>query len=591
MRPIRYEVHIPRPHTHLYHVEATVRGVGEDADVDMQLPAWTPGSYLIREYAQFVRDVEARDPDGNRLRVRKTGKTTWQVDTNTVNQFTLSYKVYGHDLGVRQNHLDEGHGFLNPPSTFMAPAGRIGDGAELRIHAPDGWRVWCALPRPEEAHDFFEAEDLDALYDAPLEMGPHESWTFEALGKEHELVVWGEPEFDVDKMCQDMKALVEANARMFGGELPYERYLTILLLTDGARGGLEHRDSTALMYPRDGFGSPGEAPYTDEKYVDFLTLFAHEHFHVWNVKRIRPVSLGPFDYTTENDTRDLWTIEGVTSYYQHVVMLRAGRISVESFLATVARDIGRLESIPGRFVDSLEAAGFDAWIKLYRSHENNLNATISYYLKGALISMLLDLEMRGLSGGKATLDDLMRHLWHQYSGESGYPYNHYEAAATELTDTQMKEFFETYVRGTDDPEWDDVFHPLGLTLEREREEGGWLGLVTTTSEGKVVVRGVLEGGPAAKAMISPGDSLVAIGGREVPSSGISGMLDRFSPGEDISVHLFRRGDLLERSVTVGERPNEPKALSVREDATDEERARLAAWIGDGALELWDKDAS
>ncbi len=591
MRPIRYEVRIPKPHTHLYHVDVTVRGVGEDAHVDMQLPAWTPGSYLIREYAQFIREVEARDADGNRLRVRKTNKATWRVDTNTVNQFTIRYQAYGHDLGVRQNHLDESHGFINPASLFMAPAGRLNDACELRVELPEGWNVWCSLERPEAAHAFFHAKDLDELYDSPLELGPHESWTFEAGGKPHELVIWGTPDVDVEQLCADMATIVEANAQMFGGELPYERYLTILLLTDGARGGLEHRDSTALMYPRDGFGKPGEsAPYTDDKYIDFLTLFAHEHFHVWNVKRIRPESLGPFDYTAENDTRDLWTIEGVTSYYQYLIMLRAGRISPAKFLDSIAKDIARMEGIPGRFVDSLEQAGFDAWIKLYRSHENNVNSTVSYYLKGALISLALDLEMREVSDGKASLDDLLRHLWVSYSGEAGYPPNHYEVAASELAEAEMYEFFATYVRGTEDPEWDDIFRPFGLQLVRETEDGVWLGVTTQTHGSNQEVRQVLEGSPAHRGMISPGDLIVAVGGRAVPSSGLKDALARFQPGETITVHVFRRGELIERSVTFAERPEAPKSLEVRDDATERELQRLEAWLGEEAKALWEVSA-
>jgi len=430
--PIKFRISAPEPGEHFFHGETTIHGVGEQAHIDVAMPVWTPGSYLVREYAQHVHRFRASGNDQDTRHVRKQDKTTWRVDCRDTASIMLSYDVYAHDLGVRNNHLDATHGFVTPTATFVHPIGRLGDAIELEVAAPEGWDVFCPLDEVVPGRGFFGAADFDELCDSPIEMGAKlERFEFEACGRLHTMVFWGRGNWSRARLERDLPEIIEANASIFGGDVPYEDYLCITLLTDNLYGGLEHRKSTALMYPRHEFDKGEGAldvPVTDEGYLNYLTLFAHEHFHVWHVKRIRPEVLGPFEYGSENYTRDIWTIEGITSYYQELALLRASIVEPVTFLKTLARRIHRLENLPGRRVRSLEEAGFDAWIRLYRPHESNSNVDINYYLKGQLVTMLLDVLIRVETRGERSFDDVLRHLWQHYSGDTGYPEGGLETA-------------------------------------------------------------------------------------------------------------------------------------------------------------------
>lgn len=581
--PVKFRISAPEPGTHFFHVEATIHGLADVAHVDVRLPVWTPGSYLVREYAQHVHGMRASGEDQRVRQARKEDKSTWRIDCRDTNSVMLSYDVYAHDLGVRNNHLDGSHGFVTPTATFVHPVGRLSDAVGLEVAPPEGWEVYCPLAR--EGRDYFEAEDFDALYDAPIEMGRDlESFEFEACGKVHQMVFWGRGNWSEERLARDLPKIVEANASIFGGDVPYKQYLTITLLTDSLYGGLEHRDSTALMYPRHKFESGKgslDAPVTDEGYLDYLTLFAHEHFHAWHVKRIRPEVLGPFEYEKENYTRDIWTIEGITSYYQELAVLRAGIVKPETFLKTLAGRIHRLESLPGRRVRSLEEAGFDAWIRLYRPHESNLNVDINYYLKGQIVTMLLDILIRTETRGESSFDDVLRLLWQQYSGDKGYPEGGLETIIEEVTGVDMMEFFELYIRGTEDLNYSDVLEGIGLELKREYEDENprpWIGVQSESKEGRCVVKSVSTEGPAAATMY-PGDEIVAINGWKVDGANLEERLRLAGIGSVARVHVFRRDELVPSTVQVERKPHDKYTLIVRDNAPDEALEILEAWIG------------
>jgi predicted metalloprotease with PDZ domain len=585
---IRFKVSAPNPHDHLLHVRMEVDAVGEEDHVDLSMPVWSPGSYLIREYSRHVQSLRAFDDDGQKRRTRKLDKATWRVDTSNCNAFVVEYEVFAHDINVRANHLDDTHGFFTGVALYLYPHGREDETVELEVVPPEPkpgeqpWQVYTGLERLEANKNYFVAPDFDVLYDSPVEMGDHDPLEFEVDGKKHQMIFWGSGNFDRDALARDLPKVVAANSDIFGG-LPYDDYLFITLLSDGAGGGLEHLNSTALIYPRHNF-TPGDKPGSpDDGYLNFLGLVCHEHFHVWNVKRIRPANLGPFDYQNENYTRDLWTVEGVTSYYDTLGLLRAGVIDADGYATRLAKRIKQYEQVPGRKLHSLEDASFDAWIKLYRADEHTRNSTVSYYLKGELVCVLLDLHIRHMTQGHHCLDDVLRHLWEQYylADGSGYEEGSYERLVTEVTGVDVGEFFDKYIRGTDELDWDGLLEPVALELERETtsEDTAWLGVSTETRDGRVYVNYVPTGSPAHLSGIYAGDEICAVDGWKVTGDNLSKLIEGHSPGDTIEVHLFRRGELRQYSVELGSNAPDTYSIRTREAASEEARSLLSGWLG------------
>jgi predicted metalloprotease with PDZ domain len=582
---IRFEVSAPNPHDHLYHVRMTVDAVGDDDHVDLSMPVWSPGSYLVREYSRHVQSLRAFGGDGDKRRARKLDKATWRVDTSNCNSLVVEYEVFAHDINVRANHLDDTHGFFTGVALYLCPQGREDEMVELEVVPPEqyDWEVYTGLERLDGPSNLFVAPNFDVLYDSPVEMGEYDPIEFEVDGKKHQMIFWGSGNYDRDALARDLPKVVEANSDIFGG-LPYDDYLFITLLSDGAGGGLEHLNSTALIYPRHNF-TPGDKPGSPaDGYLNFLGLVCHEHFHVWNVKRIRPARLGPFDYQKENYTRDLWTVEGVTSYYDTLGLLRAGVIDADGYLTRLAKRIKQYEQVPGRKLHSLEDASFDAWIKLYRADEHTRNSTVSYYLKGELVCALLDLHIRRETDGRHCLDDVLRHLWeHYYQADgSGYPEGSYEQLVTEVTGgVDVGEFFDKYIRGTDDFEWDESLAPFGLELERtaSSEDDSWLGVTTETRNGQVHVTYVPTGSPAHQTGIYAGDEISAVDGWKVTGDNFSKLIEGKSPGETVEVHLFRRGELRHYDVELGSKAPDTYRIRSREDASDEALELLRGWLG------------
>ena len=407
-----YIFRIEQPEARRAEVELQVESRGAEA-LDVRLPFWTPGSYLVREHQRHVDGLRA-EGDGRELQVEKVDKQTWRVRTSGARAIRIGYRLHCFELTVRTNHVDGTHAFLNPSATAAFVVGRESETCSVRLQLPRGWRAWVALPFEDGV---YVAQDYDELADSPFECGPeasHAVHTFTARGVRHELVVWGRGDFDGHRVIPDLVKIIDAESGIFGG-LPYpDGYLFILHLNDKSRGGLEHRRCCALIVPR--FSFVQKTPYED-----FLLLVAHEFFHLWNVKRVRPSAFTPYDWTRENHTRLLWAMEGLTSTYEVVALLRAGIVTPQRFLEIWAERITQLLRTPGRLRTSLSQASFDAWIKHYRPDESTPNTTVSYYLKGSIVGFLLDLELRRRSGGAKSLDDLVRSLFEKHGRPPGLP--------------------------------------------------------------------------------------------------------------------------------------------------------------------------
>ncbi|PDV99641.1 peptidase M61 [Candidatus Viridilinea mediisalina] len=572
---ITYTISMPEPNSHLFHVSIELDGLS-GATQDLVLPAWTPGSYLLREYARHVQGFAARTVDGVPLPWRKVAKDTWQIETQGAHGLFASYAVYANELTVRTSHLDASHAYFNGATVFMYAAGRTHECLRLAVMPPDDWYVTTGL-QPlvgdaliadrERKTYLFTAADYDELVDCPVECGTHRRLFFTVDDVPHELAIWGAGNEDEQRLVADTRRIVEVQ-RAFFGTLPYSSYHFILHLTDGRGGGLEHRNSVTNQLDRWSFRP-------ERSYERFLALTSHEFFHVWNVKRLRPAPLGPFDYRSENYTRLLWLMEGATSYYDQLLLVRAGLLTPERYLERLAEKIVQLQSQPGRYVQSLEQSSFDAWIKLYRPDENSANSSISYYLKGALVCLLLDLRIREASGGQRSLDDLMRLLYQRYpaSGPGIPEEGAVQAAAEELAGVGLNSFFNDYVAGVAELDYATGLAVAGLELRWQRRgPQAWLGLQVQSQGERCVVSSVRSDGPAYGAGIYAHDQLLALDGWRINPDKLNARLAERQPGTTVRLTLFRGDQLHELPVTLAEAPPDGLELVVVD------AAKCEAWL-------------
>jgi predicted metalloprotease with PDZ domain len=546
---MRYRLSMPEPHSHLFHVELAVDRPGDA--VEVVFPVWTPGSYLVREFARHVEGATADDGAGGPLPLERLDKHRFLLCAGATPRAVLRFRVYANELTVRTAHLDGTHGYLNPAAVLPYVRGREAEPHALEVLAPEGWRVSTALRGgPAE----FTARDYDELADSPVEIGTHRLVRFEAGGKPHELALWGRGNVDADALVADARRIVEALGALLGG-LPYERYLFIVHLADRRRGGLEHAASTTLHVARHGF-------FPRKQYEETLGLLAHEFFHVWNVKRLRPAAFVPFDYAREQYTHLLWWFEGATSYYEQVALARAGILSPARWLEALGEGLTSLARTPGAAKMSLEEASLLAWVKHYRPDENTPNSAVSYYLKGELVAFALDLALR--RAGRS-LDDLLRLLYARFE-QGGVPEDGVERVATELLPPgEARRFFDRFVRGTEPLELE--VGALGLRLRRraaqglddkggtagKKEEGprpGWLG-AELAAGAKLAVGSVREGSPAHRAGLYAGDELVAEDGFRLERALLWDRLCERGPGGALRLTVFRRDELVPVEVVLG----------------------------------------
>lgn len=587
---MRYRVSAPEPHSHLFHVELELDRPG-DAPV-LALPVWTPGSYLVREFARHVEAVSADDGAGRTLPVERLDKQRFRVAARGAARAVVRYRVYANDLTVRTAHLDGSHGYFNGAALLLQAEDRAGEPHDLEVLAPPGWRVATALDGPHGAFAegeppagapwTFRARDYDELVDSPVELGTHRVARFEALGRPHAIAVYGRGNVELERFTGDVRRIVETLGAMMGG-LPYDRYLFLLHLADKRRGGLEHLRSTTLNVSRHGF-------FPREAYEETLALVAHEYFHLWNVKGLRPAALTPYRYAQEQYTKLLWWFEGATSYYDALTLTRAGLAEAKRHLRHLGEALTSLERTPGAAKTSVEEASFLAWIKLYRPDENTPNSTISYYLKGELVALALDLALRRAGH---SLDALVRLLVERHAAQGGLPEDGVERAAAELLGAdRARAFFDRHVRGTAPLELD--LEVLGLRLRRRPAHGlddkggtpprpsaaraGFLGAALASGP-KLTVQWVREGSPAWRAGLYADDEIVAEDGFRVDRGALGQRLEERGPGGTLRLTVFRRDELVEVPVTLGEPPEDTVWLEPVPQPTEAQRAAFQAWCG------------
>ena len=583
MPTTRFTVAMPRPETHLYDITMEV-DAGGATTLDLVLPVWTPGSYLVREFSRHVRDLAATDAKRRPINVEKLAKNVWRLtfEEASLSPLFIHYRVYAHELTVRTSHLDASHGYGNGANLFFYVEGRKDEPQEVAFRLPRGWKTSMALP---EKGGVFRAADYDELVDSPFECGTHRAFPFSAESVPHTLVLWGGGNEEAARIVRDLKKLVSEAAALFGG-LPYPRYLFLVHLVPGARGGLEHRASQSVALDPHAF-------QPEKSYRDALLLFSHELFHAWNVKRIRPEAFGPFDYGREVHTKDLWALEGVTSYYETLLLLRAGLLTEpQAFEQWMAHWKGHLET-PGRKVQSAEMASFDAWIRFYRPDENSPNVSESYYRRGALLGLALDLTLRRATGGKHGLDDVMRRLFRAYAAKGkGYPPGAVEEASARVAGARpvIRRFFDRYVRGTGTPDLARLLLAAGLRLREvpEAEEGVTEGLrlrvratfgwKTRVEGGQLVVAEVIANSPAERAGVNAGDLLVALDGFRATEELVARLEKERKPGSRVAVTVFRRDVLETHGIRLGGRRASDWRIEALADAPADARRLKRRWL-------------
>jgi predicted metalloprotease with PDZ domain len=549
---------------HLFEVTVVVASPAAEGQ-EFALPAWIPGSYMIREFSRNIIQIRA-ESNGKPVVLTKLDKHSWRAAA-VDGALTVVYDVYAWDLSVRAAHLDQTHGFFNGTSLCLRVVGQEELRHEVDIRRPADpaaktWRVATSMPElGAKRYGFgtYVASNYDELIDHPVEMGDFALATFKAHGIPHDIVISGRvPNLDMARLQADLKAICEAQIAFFeprSKRAPMDRYVFLTLAVGDGYGGLEHRASTALICARADLPTTAAPKSAEigEGYLKFLGLCSHEYFHTWNVKRIKPAAFAPYDLQNETYTPLLWLFEGFTSYYDDLMLVRSGIIGEAAYLKLLGKTIGGVLRGSGRTKQSVADSSFDAWGKYYRQDENAPNAIVSYYGKGSLIALAFDLTIRAKTGGKKSLDDVMRALWQRY-GRDFYPTTgrgvteaEVEALFDEVSGMKLKPMFERYVRGTVELPLAKLYAPFGIKLEDERRGGKPSFDVSLGRDGNdVKLSQVHEGGAAHKAGLSAGDVLVAVDGLRVsgaPSS-LDGLLARYKVGDTVDVHAFRRDELM-----------------------------------------------
>ncbi|AOZ07659.1 M61 family metallopeptidase [Cupriavidus malaysiensis] len=603
MTPIRYAIAPLAPHAHLFAVTVTV-DAPDPAGQRFFLPAWIPGSYMIREFARNIGRVRA-ECGGRAVILHKLDKQTWQAAPLEAGAgpLTLRYEVYAWDLSVRAAHLDQTHGFFNGSSVFLCVEGQAERPCTVDIFPPEGeayggWRVATALREARgregaKRYGFgrYEAAGYDELIDHPVEMGTFALGSFKACGAQHDVVVTGRvPQLDLERVCRDLKRICEAQIRLFEPKTqraPFldsnRRYVFMTMVTTDGYGGLEHRASTALMCARADLPSLGKAD-AGEGYRTFLGLCSHEYFHTWNVKRIKPAAFVPYRLREESYTPLLWLFEGFTSYYDDLMLVRSGCVTEAQYVEMLGKTWNGVLRGSGRTKQSVAESSFDAWTKYYRQDENAPNAIVSYYTKGSLVALALDLTIRQRTRGRRSLDDVMRALWQRYgrdfyaagTTQRGVTEAEVHALFDEVTGLRLGAPLRSFTEGTAELPLAPLLKAIGVGVQAQKPEAGAaLGIKSKSEDGWVRVTQVLDGGAGQAAGLSAGDLLAAVDGLRVAPGQLDKLLGRYRPGDRAELHVFRRDELMCLPLAFAREPATQYRLSL---AAGKQAAR-ARWLG------------
>lgn len=595
---LHYTIKPVNPEAHLYRLTCKIIAPDPAGQI-VYMPAWIPGSYMIRDFAKNIVQIRASDDKGE-VQLEKRDKQTWHCAPCS-GPLTLEYEVYAWDLSVRAAHLDTSHAYYNGSSVFLAVKGKEQQSSSIEILPPEGdqysnWRVATTLPRnTAKLYGFgaYQAKDYEELIDHPVDMSDFSLASFEVGGIPHDIVITGKHRADMDRLSRDLQTICQTHIDMFR-ELPkMERYLFMTMVVGNGYGGLEHRSSCSLLCSRNDLPMAHQPELTDE-YLSFLGLCSHEYFHTWNIKQIKPAVFMPYDLQQESYTRQLWAFEGITSYYDDLGLMRCGLIKADRYLELLGQMATRVWRGSGRLKQSTAESSFDAWTKFYKQDENAPNAIISYYSKGAMLALALDLLIQKHSNYERSLDDLMRHLWQQFGKpQIGVPEGEIETLASEIAGTDLSEFFSRYLYGTEDIPLADLLGDMGVhfvlrAAETMDDRGGkaaktkqavaGIGARFANQSSGALISNVFDDSPALLGGLSVGDIIIAIDQIKVDKANIDKVIASYPVGSNVTVHAFRRDELMEFSITLQVMEDNTCVITLKNDSTPEQLKRREDWL-------------
>jgi predicted metalloprotease with PDZ domain len=583
---------MPEPQSHELHVTLDIPPLPDHPLLRFGMPAWAPGSYMVRDFARHVYDLVVTDLRGRPLPTERLDKQRWEVASGGQG-LRIRYRVFAFEETVRTSFFDDRHAYWNGTSVLFYVEDELGRPCEVDVVPRRGWQVSTALPGVAGQPHRYRAAGYDELADSPFEVGDHEVHGFRVAGHRFEVAIFGRTNADVPRLLRDLRKIVQAGADLFGG-FPFDRYLFIVHNLAARGGGLEHAASTTLDIAGLGFED-------DKSYQRFAELAAHEFFHTWNVKRIRDRVLGPFDYTGENYTRLLWFHEGFTEYMESILLLRAGIVDPETYLDDLAEDWPKYLARPGRNVTPLSELSFEAWIKLYKPADNHTNRTVSYYEKGKWAALVLDLLLRDETGGRRGVEDLFRQLWAEFGQrDRGLTESELESAVDQLAGRSMAAYFERYIRGTEELPVPALLRRAGVVVgikapwqdeddaTKSRRIRAWSGITwaggsgpggVATAADRAVIRTVATDSPAWKAGLSYGDEVVAVGGQRITAATAPRRLADHPTGKPVEVVFFRKDSLRRCRLTPVDSPERRFTFAVEDGPPAAARAIRRGWLG------------
>ena len=577
---ITYEISFSEPQAHYVDVAMQISGLKGEY-LDLKMPVWTPGSYLIREFSKNVESFEAFNTAGASLNAQKVNKNTWRVTTQKNASIKVSYRVYAFEISVRTSFVDESHAFLSPAGIFMYPEGQLNMASTITIKPYKNWtKISTGLEMLASQANTFNAPDFDVLYDSPFEIGNQDIFEFNAAGVKHEVAMYGGGNYDKDILKTDMAKIVVEQTKTFGVN-PNKRYVFIVHNLNLNGGGLEHLNSTVLGASRNSYTS-------EAGLLRFLNLVSHEYFHLWNAKRLRPIALGPFNYNEENYTTNLWIVEGFSNYYQGIYTKRAGLQSSESFIKNLANTINQVENQPGNRVDPVSQSSFDAWIKLYRPNENSTNSTISYYSKGSLIALIMDLEIIHSTAGKSGLDEVMKAMYDEYFVKKarGYTDAEFKAMAEKIAGKSFDSIYADYIHGVKTIDYTTYLNYAGLTLidDAASANDAYLGASTSLKNGKIIISKVSRESPAWVGGLNVNDEILTMNDQQINAisdprlSEVDMFIANKLVGDKVKVQVNRDSQLLNIDVVLVRNPNHKFRIAALEVATPAQVAVMKRWL-------------
>ncbi|WP_246001511.1 M61 family metallopeptidase [Mucilaginibacter gracilis] len=568
---ISYKLTFPEAQAHYVTIEMTISGLKQQT-VDVKMPVWTPGSYLVREFAKNVEGFTAQ-ANGKPIKAYKTNKNTWHIVNGNATVVNLRYSVYCFEASVRTSLVDVSAAFLSTSGLFMYPDGMLNEPSTIHIVPFAGWKTVSTSLTAVNGDQFtLHSPNYDILFDSPIQVGNQDVFGFETGGVKYEIAMCSGGNYDKERLKNDFTKIIEEETAVYG-ENPNKRYVFIVHNYLKGSGGLEHLSSTVLGATRNGYSN-------EAIYHNFLGLVAHEHFHLWNVKRLRPIALGPFNYEAENYTTDLWIAEGFTTYYQAVIVRRTNLYPTRDFLTIMAADMSMVDNQPGTKIQSLVDASFDAWIKYYRPNENSVNTTMSYYNKGAVIAMLLDLEIINNSKAQKSLDDVMKHMYNDFYKvkKRGYTDTEFKAGLENFTGKNLDDFYKKYIYGVDSI---DYSHYLGyagykVTNELNANSNAYLGIKTMPGNGNNMVAAVIRNSPAWVAGLSAFDEIITIDGNSVAD--VDKYLTTKKPGDSVEISLLRDGQPMTFKIVLNNNPQVKYVVEELPNPTVEQLAVRKKWM-------------